>query len=107
MATIISTATPAGERQKPNTKVIWRTFWILLFATAIEFVVAFTLAAGMLRVSIFLGLTVIKAFYIVAEFMHLKHEQKVLIWSVVLPTVFIMWAVVVFLAEGHSIEEVR
>ena len=90
---------------KAETKAIWRTFWILLIATAIEFVVAFAIVHDhkALRVSIFLGLTVIKAFYIVGEFMHLKHETKTLIWCIVLPTVFIMWAIAVFMWEGGSI----
>jgi cytochrome c oxidase subunit IV len=102
-----ATAPAPGERLQPQTKLIWRTFWILLIATAIEFVIAFTMAHGLLRVSIFLGLTVVKAFYIVGEFMHLKHETKGLIWCIVLPTVFLMWAVVAFLTEGSSISDAR
>lgn len=96
-----------GERLKPQTKAIWRTFWILLFATSIEFIVAFQVPAGFTRLSIFLLLTVVKAFYIVGEFMHLKHEVKSLIWSVVLPMIFVCWAIAVFLIEGESVFGVR
>ncbi len=98
-----------GEIAKANTGPIWRTFWILLAATAVEFIVAFVVVHEMkaLRVAIFLGLTVVKAFYIVGEFMHLKHEVKVLIWSIVLPTIFILWFVIAMLVEGGSILEVR
>jgi cytochrome c oxidase subunit IV len=101
------TTTAPGQIAKPQTKAIWRTFWILCVATAIEFIIAFSLPAGTIRIAIFLGLTVIKAFYIVGEFMHLKNEQKTLIWSIVLPSVFIMWAIAVFLIEGGSILQVR
>lgn len=57
----------------------------------------------LLRISIFLGLTVVKAFYIVGEFMHLKHEVKALIWSVLIPTLFIVWLVIALIVEGGSI----
>jgi len=102
-------ATQPGAIAPPETKLIWRTFWILSAATAVEFIVAFVIVHEYkaLRVAIFLGLTVIKAFYIVGEFMHLKHETKSLIWSVVLPIIFIVWAITVFLMEGGSIMEVR
>ena len=92
-----------GQRIEPQTKEIWRTFWILLVATAIEFVIAFQIHNHTARLVLFLGLTVIKAFYIVGNFMHLRHETKTLMWSIVLPTVFVMWAIAVFLIEGDSI----
>lgn len=87
---------------KPHTKAIWKTFWILLALTALEFVIAFTMPASLLRVSIFLGLTIIKAFYIVAEFMHLKGEVKTLIWSILLPMTFVVWLVIALLVEGGT-----
>jgi len=96
--------------QKPNTAAIWRTFWILLAATAVEFIVAFTMidpSMKLLRISIFLGLTILKAFYIVGEFMHLKHEVKVLIWCILLPTTFVIWFIVAMMVEGNSILMVR
>lgn len=107
-----SHAPASGEAtiQKPNTGAIWRTFWILLIATAVEFAVAFLLidpGMKLLRISIFLGLTVVKAFYIVGEFMHLKHEVKSLIWSILIPTVFIVWLVIALMYEGGSILMVR
>ena len=96
-----------GQRIEPQTKEIWRTFWILLIATCIEFAIAFSVPQGLLRITIFLGLTVIKAFYIVGNFMHLRHEVKQLGWAIILPTVFVMWAIAVFLIEGGSVLEVR
>jgi cytochrome c oxidase subunit IV len=90
-----------------NRKQIWKVFWILLVVTAIEFVIAFTLPANGLRVAIFVGMTFVKAFYIVAEFMHLKHEVKMLIWSIVLPIVFIIWLVVALIVEGGSVSDLR
>lgn len=92
-----------GEIPKPHTKEIWVTFWKLTGITALEFLIAFTMTHGLLRVSIFVGMTLIKAFYIVAEFMHLKAEVKTLIYSIVIPLVFIVWLVVALLLEGNSI----
>ncbi len=59
------------------------------------------------RVAIFVGMTIVKAFYIVAEFMHLKYEMKVLIWSILIPMVFVVWMLIAFIYEGDAIYEVR
>jgi cytochrome c oxidase subunit IV len=88
---------------KQKIKKIWMTALFLGVVTAIEFVFAFTMAAGTLRTSIFVGLTLVKAFYIVSEFMHLKYEVKVLIWSIMIPTIFIVWLLLALLIEGEGI----
>jgi cytochrome c oxidase subunit IV len=95
----------AGVIAKPNTKAIWKTFWILLGVTALEFLIAFTSENKLFRISTFLLLTVVKAFFIVAEFMHLKHEVKALIYSVLIPIAFIVWLVIALIVEGGSILE--
>lgn len=94
MAAHTETNLPQGEIAKPQTKVIWRTFWILLALTAFEFLIAFTVGAGELKKWTFILMTLVKAFYIVGEFMHLKHEVKSLIWSIVLPFVFLVWLII-------------
>ena len=58
-------------------KKIWGVFWVLLGITAIEFFIALVLIPrGVLSHPvgniIYIGLTLLKAFYIVAYFMHLK-----------------------------------
>ncbi|OIN58912.1 cytochrome C oxidase subunit IV family protein [Arsenicibacter rosenii] len=95
------------EIAPPQTKAIWRTFYILGGITAFEFLIAFTLHASILKTSIFIGLTIVKAFYIVGEFMHLKHEVKSLIWAVLLPCMFVVWLLVALLIEGESIFMIR
>lgn len=84
-------------------KVIWKTFWILLILTAIEFVIAFFVPSGHFKVAIFVGMTIIKAFYIVGEFMHLKHEVKSLIWVILVPCIFVVWLLLALMMEGGSI----
>ena len=89
-----------GEIPKAQTKIIWKTFFILVAITAVEFAFAFFMDPGTLRNAIFIGLTLFKAFYIVGEFMHLKHETKGLIWAVLVPTVLLVWLLVALLVEG-------
>ncbi|WP_286757214.1 MULTISPECIES: cytochrome C oxidase subunit IV family protein [Roseivirga] len=85
---------------------IWKIAGILAFVTAIEYVFAFTMDAGTLRSAIFIGLTIVKAFYIVSEFMHLGHEVKGLIYSIILPMIFIVWLIVALVnLEGAAIKE--
>lgn len=75
--------------------------------TAVEFAVAFTIDAGALKTAIFIGMTIVKAFYIVGEFMHLKYEVKVLIWSILIPMIFVVWLIISLIYEGGAIYDVR
>jgi cytochrome c oxidase subunit IV len=102
----------SAHTQSDNSKVIWRTFWILLGITMVELVLAFLhLYAGFLPKFIlnglFLILTLAKAFYIVAEFMHLRHELKNLIMTVVVPMTIFIWFILAFLWEGSSYRNLR
>lgn len=98
----------AGVKQKdPVVKTLLRVFWILLIVTIVEVAFAFLhyfthFPPRALLNAIFIGLTVVKAFFIVAEFMHLRHELKNLIWSILVPLIFIFWAITAFLADGNS-----
>ena len=96
---------PQGEIAKPNTAWIWRTFWVLVGITAVEFVFVFFMPAGTLRNSIFIILTIFKAFFIVAEFMHLKHETKGLIWTILIPMGLLIWLLVALITEGSYVGE--
>ena len=95
--------TEHGVIAEPQTKGIWRTFIILSVLTAFEFLIAFTLGHGFLKTSIFVIMTIVKAFYIVGEFMHLKHEVKSLIWAIILPCIFVVWLLLALLMEGGFI----
>lgn len=93
----------AEELKAQNIKRIWQVAGLLAVVTGIEFLIAFTMPANILRVSIFIGLTIVKAFYIVADFMHLRHEVKTLIWSILIPLIFIVWLIIALLMEGSFI----
>ncbi len=92
---------------KEKVRQIVRVAVILGIVTFFEFIVAFNMDSGPLRTSIFILMTIVKAFYIVSEFMHLKYEKKVLIWSIMIPTIFVMWLIIALIYEGGAIYNIR
>lgn len=95
-----------SEHSKPQTKEFWKVFWILLAITAVEFVIAFTIDADKYKwtkIGLFIILTIVKAWYIVGTFMHLKDEVKSLIWTIVLPCLFVVWLIGALIMEGGFI----
>src|SRR5690606_12644399 len=92
---------------KEKIKRLWTVAGILAAVTAVEFLIAFTMHHGPLKVSIFVGLTIVKAAYIVGEFMHLRYEVKVLFWSILIPMIFAVWMIVAFIYEGMAIADLR
>jgi cytochrome c oxidase subunit IV len=92
---------------KEKIKKLWTVAAILGAITAVEFIVAFTVPPGFFKTSVFVIMTIVKAGYIVGEFMHLKYEAKVLFWSVLIPIVFIVWMLIAFLYEGFQLSDVN
>ncbi len=92
---------------KAKIKHIWVTCGWLGLLTGVEFVLAFTMGRGILLTSIFVILTFAKTFLIVGEFMHLKHETKALIWSIILPMSFVVWLITALCVEGNAILQLR
>jgi cytochrome c oxidase subunit IV len=88
---------------KSKIRKLWKIALILAVVTAIEFAFAIVLPRGPLLYFTFIALTIVKAFYIVAEFMHLKGEVKTLIWSILIPLIFVIWLIIALLAEASSI----
>ncbi|MGB3468140.1 MAG: cytochrome C oxidase subunit IV family protein [Cyclobacteriaceae bacterium] len=86
---------------------IWKVMLILAAVTAVEFIIALAVPSSILpqpvKVYIYIALTIVKAFYIVGEFMHLGHEKKSLIWSILLPIIFIVFMLFIFLYQGQAI----
>jgi cytochrome c oxidase subunit 4 len=94
-------------------KKLWRVFWIMLAVTIVELIIGFmaedwALSKSLLKI-IFIGLTIVKAAYIVMSFMHLGDEVKALKFAVLVPfTVFILYLVaLVDLSEGTYSKEGR
>ncbi|WP_375562562.1 cytochrome C oxidase subunit IV family protein [Bernardetia sp. OM2101] len=106
MAHVDSSLSPKEQRAK-NIKRIWMVAGILAVVTAVEYVIAFTVPPSMYRNVVFILLTLVKAGYIVAEFMHLKHEQKYLIFAIIAPTIFVCWLILSMLIEGTTMFGIR
>jgi len=92
---------------KEKIKQLWTVAGILGLITAVEFGIAFSMDHSALKTFFFVVLTIVKAAYIVGEFMHLRYEVKVLFWSILIPIIFIAWMLVAFVYEGMAIGAVR
>ena len=95
-----------------STKTIWRTFWILLIITCIELTLGMFVAPHFHSLKLmfnvlYIFLTLVKAFYIVAEFMHLRHEIKNLIMTIIVPLFLFLWFIAAFLWDGDSYKKLR
>ena len=86
-----------------NTKMIWRVFWILLGVTIFEVGISFTGISKTVLLYTFIGLTIVKAYYIVGFFMHLKFEKVPMIWSLLLPFVLIVYLIFIAIYEGTAL----
>ncbi len=100
------------EEGKIKRRKLWNVFWIMLGVTIVELIIGFQAANwGLLhddRTSsfalkvIFIGLTLLKAFYIVYKFMHLGDERKFFKYSIIVPyTVFIVYLVYIIVGEAN------
>lgn len=104
--------TPGHDEPSFSTKAIWRTFWILLIITVAELILAILyyetdfLPKHFLN-GIFVIGTLAKAFFIIAEFMHLGHEIKNLILSLAMPALLFIWFIIAFLWDGNSYKNLR
>ncbi len=94
------------ELEAMTPKKIWGVFWVLTAITSLEFFIALFLVphhfvGATTKVYVYVALTLLKAFYIVAYFMHLKFERLNLIYCIVVPTVLIIALVTGLMSEGH------
>jgi len=96
-----------GEAHKAKIKKIIQVTIILSVVTGIEFVFAFIMDAGTARTALFFILTIVKAYFIISEFMHLGHEVNALKWSIIFPLAFILWLIVALLVEGDTVYQLR
>ena len=97
-------------------KAVWKTFRILLYITVFELI----LAIGFYSMTfsnpdfikyilngVFIILTLAKAFFIIAEFMHLRHEIRNLIMTIGIPALLFVWFITAFLWDGNSYKNLR
>jgi cytochrome c oxidase subunit IV len=100
------------EKSEFNTKAVWRTFWILLGITVFELIIAIIYYETQffpkhILNGVFVIMTLAKAFFIVAEFMHLGHELKNLVMTIAIPACLFIWFLIAFMWDGSSYHELR
>lgn len=86
---------------------IWKTFWILLAFTLVDIALYFVIPASSLRNWVFIILGVVKAFFIVSIFMHMKFERKFLRMMIILPMSFVIYLITLMVIEGNYTDKNR
>ncbi|NCI51805.1 cytochrome C oxidase subunit IV family protein [Sediminibacterium roseum] len=102
------------EHSGGGVKEIIKVTIILSVLTIIELILGFWMMgfdheSGM-RLAIkgtIIILMLAKAFYIVSYFMHLGHELKNLIMTIVVPLALFIWFIIAFLYDGNSFRHLR
>ena len=100
------------EEGKVKRKKLWKVFWIMLGITIFELIIgSYANKLGLLnedRTSsvtlkfIFIGLTILKAGFIVLSFMHLGDEKKAMKWTILAPyTIFIVYLIGIIVTESN------
>jgi cytochrome c oxidase subunit 4 len=93
----------ASPESKKQIGRIWKVFWVLLAVTIVEVIIGMFFSHHMpkaLVVFFFMALTLFKAGYIVAIFMHLGDEVKSFLIMVLIPLTLFIWFIIAFLADG-------
>ena len=102
-----------GEEHQSMTRgKIWAVFFVLLGITVIEFIIALYMVPHNIITynianPIYIILTLAKAFFIVAYFMHLKFEKIALIYTIIVPILFIIGLILVLTNESHHWVDLR
>ncbi len=99
----ISHASEDKAHSALNTKMIWRVFWILLGITIFEVSISFTSIPQNILLYTFIALTLVKAYYIVGFFMHMKFEAIPFQWSILLPFILIFYLIFIAIYEGSAL----
>ena len=99
---------------KENKNEVRNVTIILSVLTLVELALGYWMYAaeleGFLRgfiKGVIIILMLAKAFYIVAYFMHLGHELKNLIMTIVVPLGLFFWFIIAFLYDGNSYKTLR
>lgn len=103
-----------NEVYKQQVSSVWKATAILAIVTIIEVAIAIMYDRFMHDSGLRVGLNVfmilaslVKAFYIVSIFMHMKYERAALVMTVLMPLFFLIWFIIAFLWEGSSWLDMR
>ncbi len=102
----------SDQQYKSQVKAVWKATAWLTVITILEVGLALMwLKLGwghkMVLNILLIFASLCKAFFIVAEFMHLKYETRALVLSILVPMAIFIWGIIAFLIEGNSIQWLR
>ena len=108
---IISPEITYAPKHDGGTKRIWKTFWILSVITVVELGIGLGIyfiheggnpsaALVLFLKGVVCILTLAKAWYIVAIFMHLGDEIRNFVMTVLVPLTLFIWFIIAFLWDG-------
>ncbi|MFK7903978.1 MAG: cytochrome C oxidase subunit IV family protein [Chitinophagales bacterium] len=102
------------EEYKSQVSAVWRATAWLSFITVVEVVAALAWmsyvdpsASKFLLNGFFIAASLLKAFFIVGEFMHVRYEFRALALTILTPAIFLIWFVIAFLWEGSAWKDNR
>ncbi|TVR79435.1 MAG: hypothetical protein EA412_06445 [Chitinophagaceae bacterium] len=99
------------EEYKHHVNAVWVTTAYLSVITIVEVAVALLYVAVLfpdagasrLPLTIFVTIaTIAKGYYIMNVFMHLKYEKSAMVLTIVLPFIFLVYAIIAFGLDGYS-----
>lgn len=110
----MDTSLSPEEAKKAARKEVIKITVYLSVITIIELILGYVMMGweeGSFKRHFVKGIIIIlmlwKAFYIVAYFMHLKHENKNFRSIILLPLSFFVWFIIAFLADGSAALKAR
>lgn len=89
---------------------VWKTTILLSIVTIVEVLFAIYYERSLipngaplwaLRVFLIIA-SLVKAVYIMAVFMHVKHEKKSFILTITIPFTLLIWMIIAFMGDGNS-----
>lgn len=97
---------PGDPIAPAKTRWIWNIFWLLLIVTAVEVSIAFAnyynnFGIDQILKVIYIALTLVKAYFIIFSYMHLKDEKKSFKLTLGFLVVILVYFVILMMNEGY------
>lgn len=98
-----------NEAYNSQVNAVWRATGMLSIITIVEVAIALLWmykidpdghSSKFVLNSFFIVASLLKAYFIVAEFMHVRYEKRALTLTILVPLVFLIWFIIAFLWEG-------
>lgn len=91
------------EQYQSQVRAVWKATLYLGIITIVEVAIALIFGEKWPKLvlnSLFIIMSLWKAFYIIGEFMHIKYEKRTFALSLGLPLSFLIWGIIAFMWDG-------